>query len=161
MKVKGIFKKLVIILGFIIVLGVVGVSVFTGISVFKGTSQLVDNDSTGFEIAERYYKQLGFDLEEFKARYKIDTIHIQSASEDHIIPVDFISLDGDRNRDTIILVHGLGGNRWTNYPLASMFLENGYNVLSYDQRSSGDNTARYTSFGYLESLDLKDCVTYL
>lgn len=42
-----------------------------------------------------------------------------------------------------------------------MFLENGYNVVSYDQRSSGENTAQYTTFGYLESDDLADCVEYL
>lgn len=42
-----------------------------------------------------------------------------------------------------------------------MFLENGYNVVSYDQRSSGENRAQYTTFGYLESDDLADCVEYL
>ena len=60
--------------------------------------------------------------------------------DEHIIPADYITIDGDKNTDTIVMVHGLGGSRWTNYPIAAMFLENGYNVISYDQRSSGENT---------------------
>ena len=59
------------------------------------------------------------------------------------------------------VVHGLGGNRWTNYPVAEMFLEKGYNIVTYDQRSSGENTAQYTRYGYWESSDLQDCITYL
>ncbi|WP_353097176.1 alpha/beta hydrolase [Tissierella praeacuta] len=59
------------------------------------------------------------------------------------------------------MVHELGRSRWTNYPIATMFLENGYNVVSYDQRSSGENMAEYTTFGYLESHDLENCMTYL
>lgn len=48
----------------------------------------------------------------------------------------------------VSLVYGLGGNRYTNYPIEEMFLQKGYNVLTYDQRSSNENTAQYTTFGY-------------
>ncbi|MFW6015757.1 MAG: alpha/beta hydrolase, partial [bacterium] len=44
---------------------------------------------------------------------------------------------------------------------AEVFLENGYNVIAYDQRSSGENEALYNTFGYLESNDLRDYVSYL
>ncbi len=59
------------------------------------------------------------------------------------------------------MAHALGGNRYSNYPIAEVFLEQGYNVITYDQRSSNDNTARYTTFGYLEKYDLIDCVKYV
>lgn len=41
-----------------------------------------------------------------------------------MIPADYIYAlgeEGDKNNPTVILVHGLGGNRYTNYPLAEMF----------------------------------------
>lgn len=65
------------------------------------------------------------------------------------------------NGFTIILVHGLGGSRYSNYPFAEMFLQKGYNVLTYDQRSSNENTAQYTTFGYWEKYDLIDYVDYV
>lgn len=59
------------------------------------------------------------------------------------------------------MVHGLGGNRYTNYPVAAYFLEQGYNVLSYDQRSSNENMAEKTTFGYWEKYDLLDYIAYI
>lgn len=161
MKKKRIIRILGITLGFVIVSGIIGTCYFTGISVFNGSMQMVDNESTSFENAKAYFKKINFNLDEFKSKYAIETIQIKSTSDEHIIPADYITIDGEKNTDTIVMVHGLGGNRWTNYPIANMFLENGYNVISYDQRSSGENTAKYTTYGYLESHDLQDYVTYL
>lgn len=58
------------------------------------------------------------------------------------------------------MVHGLGGNRYSNYQVAEFFLQNGYNVITYDQRSSNENTAKKTAFGYWEKFDLIDCIDY-
>lgn len=62
---------------------------------------------------------------------------------------------------TVILVHGLGGNRYSNYPIAEFFLIKGYNIITYDQRSTNENTAKYTTFGYKEKYDLIDWVNYI
>lgn len=161
MKKKKILTIIGITLGLILVIGIIGTCYYTGLTVFSNSMQLVDNDSTNFENAKAYFEKIGFDLEDFKSRYKIETVQLESTLDGHMIPADYITLDGNKNKDTIIMVHGLGGNRWTNYPIADMFLENGYNVISYDQRSSGENTAPYTTFGYLESYDLGDYVSYL
>lgn len=160
-KKKKILKLIGIIFVFIMAVLIIGTGYFTGISVFNGSMQMMDNEGTSFENAKAYFKKINFNLDEFKSKYTIETIKIKSTFGEHLIPADYITIDGDKNADTIILVHGLGGNRWTNYPIATMFLENGYNVISYDQRSSGENTAKYTTYGYLESHDLKDCVSYL
>ena len=40
-------------------------------------------------------------------------------------------------------------------------LQKGYNVLTYDQRSSNENTAQYTTFGYWEKYDLIDYIDYV
>jgi dipeptidyl aminopeptidase/acylaminoacyl peptidase len=161
MKKKKILSIIGIILGLILVIGIVGTCYYTGIAVFSNSMQLVDNDRTSFEKAKAYFKKISFDLEDFNSKYKIETVQIESTLDGHTIPADYITVDGNKDKDTIIMVHGLGGSRWTNYPIASMFLENGYNVISYDQRSSGENTAPYTTFGYLESYDLGDCVSCL
>ena len=133
----------------------------TGVAVFEGSMQLSTNETTNWERMESYLQQQGFSLPEFMKTYIIETIAISSTLDGHLIPADYISLSGNWNADTVILVHGLGGNRLSVYPLAEVFLKNGYNVLAYDQRSAGENTAEYTTFGYLESHDLHDYVTYV
>src|SRR5699024_2523902 len=159
MKVKKLLKRLVLIASITIVVAIIGVCAFTGISVFKNTTQLVDNETTDWESAKEQFQKVNFDLENFQSKYDIETIQIKSTLHEHKIPLDYITSTG--NKDTVVIVHGLGGNRWTNYPIATMFLENGYNVISYDQRSSGENFARYTTYGYFESDDLEDVVSYL
>ena len=161
LKKKRILKTIGIIFGITILFGIIGTCYFTGISVFNGSMQLADNESTGIEKSKKMFNNKNFDLEEFKSKYTIETIQIESTLGEHMIPADYIIVNGDKDKDTIVLVHGLGGNRWTNYIVADMFLENGYNIITYDQRSSGENTAQYTTGGYLESNDLADCVMYL
>lgn len=103
-----------------------------------------------------------FDIEEFRASYHIEEISITSSDDGHIIPASYIYAleSADKSGNTVIMVHGLLGNRLSNYPMSQMFLNLGYNVITYDQRSSGGNTASHTTFGYLESRDTEDCVSY-
>lgn len=161
MKKKKIFKIFGLTLCVVLLFGIIGTCYFIGISVFNGSMQLSHNENTGIEDAKRYFKTIDFDLDEFKANYIIETIQIESTLDGHMIPADHISINGDKDSDTVIMVHGLGGSRLTNYPVANMFLESGYNVITYDQRSSGENIAKYTTGGYLESKDLGDYVVYL
>lgn len=158
---KKVLKITCLVSGVIILTGIIGVSYYTGLEVFNSSMQLSNNEDTGIEKMEEYLKKEGFDIEGFRRKYNIEPVKIKSSTGKHIIPADYISVDGGEDRDTVIMVHGLGGNRITVYPTAEVFLKNGYNVLAYDQRSSGENTAQYTTFGYLESRDLADCVGYL
>lgn len=51
--------------------------------------------------------------------YTIEKVEITSTFDEHMIPADYIYAlgeEGDKNNPTVILVHGLGGNRYTNYP---------------------------------------------
>lgn len=158
---KKVLKIAGIVIGVIIIVGIIGVSYYSGVYVFNGSMQLSNNEETSIENMEEFLVNDGFDIMGFRRKYNIETVKIKSSSENHIIPADYITVDGDKDKDTVIMVHGLGGNRITIYPTAEVFLKNGYNVLAYDQRSSGENTAQYTTFGYLESRDLEDCVEYL
>ena len=159
----GIVKKGILSLSIIILIAILGGSYYIGSLVFEGSTQLVTNEGTA-TVSDGFLKTYKLDYEEFKKIYKIEKVELESSLDEHIIPADYIYAKNnekkDRNKDTVILVHGLGGNRVTTYPVAQIFLDEGYNVIAYDQRSSGDNTAKYTTFGYWESEDLKDYIEY-
>ena len=115
-------------------------------------------------VPDRFWEEYGMDYDSFIDKYWIEEIEIQSSFGEHLVPADYIySIESQKSKDyqTVILVHGLGGNRYTNYPLAEFFLEKGYNVITYDQRSTNKNTAEYTTFGFWEKYDLIDYINYI
>lgn len=153
-------KILIVIVAIAMVLAVIflGFSYFLGGQIVAGSTQLVTNEATK-NVHEDFWVQYGFNYDAFYQTYTIEKINLTSSFDDHTIPADFIYSE-DKNHDVVIMAHGLGGNRYTNYPIAEFFLENGYNVITYDQRSSGENTAEKTTFGYLEKYDIIDCINY-
>lgn len=157
-------KKVIIILLMVMVAAVMlfaGMTYFIGVQVFNGSTQLITNENT-VDIPDNFFQEFNMDYEEFRNKYRIERIELTSSFDGHIIPGDYIYAgQTDKNNKTVILVHGLGGNRYTTYPYAEMFLERGYNVLAYDQRSTNENTAKYTTFGYWEKYDLIDCIDYI
>ncbi|MGN0026560.1 MAG: alpha/beta hydrolase [Clostridium sp.] len=159
---KKIIKIIISVFLIIILFGALGASYLIGNLVFEGSTQLVTNESTA-TVSSSFWQAYYIDYEKFKSDYKIEKIELKSSLDEHIIPADYIysKNNKDKNKDTAILVHGLGGNRLNTYPIAQIFLNQGYNVVAYDQRSSGENTAKYTTFGYLESEDLKDYINYV
>ena len=152
-------KRKVIIVSIILVLVLLmlGGSYFIGAQIVTASTHLVTNEQT-MELYEGSWELEGFDYEQFQSKYTIDHRSIPSSFDDHTLPFDVISLEG--NKEIVIMAHGMMGNRLTNYPTAEIFLENGYNVISYDQRSSGDNFAELSTFGYWEKYDLLDCIDY-
>lgn len=157
-------KKVIIILLTVMVAAVMlfaGMTYFIGVQVFNGSTQLITNENT-VDIPDNFFQEFNMDYEEFRNKYRIERIELTSSFDGHIIPGDYIYAgQTDKNNKTVILVHGLGGNRYTTYPYVEMFLERGYNVLAYDQRSTNENTAKYTTFGYWEKYDLIDCIDYI
>lgn len=160
MKMKKKILIPAIILAFLLV-AFLSMSWFIGEQVFTSSTQLVTNEETK-GVSDGFWKKYGIDYDKFQLTYKIEQLSVSSSLGDHEIPGDYIYAKNVSSKDnnTVILVHGLGGNRYSNYPPAKYFLEKGYNVITYDQRSSGENTAKYTTFGYLESNDVIDLVKY-
>jgi len=58
------------------------------------------------------------------------------------------------NSATVILVHGLGGNREELLDDAGLLVAEGYGVLLFDLRNSGASEGDLTTLGYLEALDV-------
>lgn len=136
-------KKILLVIFIVVLLLFLGMSYFIGTQVFMGSTQLVTCEDTS-KVKDSFWERYNMDYDVFCSTYTIEKIEITSTFDGHMIPADYIyALGEEGNKDnlTVILVHGLGGNRYTNYPLAEMFLQKGYNVLTYDQRSSNENTA--------------------
>jgi fermentation-respiration switch protein FrsA (DUF1100 family) len=64
-------------------------------------------------------------------------------------------------RGTVILAHGIDGNRSNMLPRAFFLVRHGYNVLDIDLRAHGESGGNYASPGYLEALDILGAVSYL
>ncbi|MBZ2175755.1 alpha/beta hydrolase [Schnuerera sp. xch1] len=155
--------KVIMTIFVVLVVLFMGASAFIGLQVFVGSTQLVTNKETK-EVSDVFWIENNMNYESFCSAYKVEELQIASSFDDHIIPADYIyAIESQNSKDyqTVVLVHGLGGNRYSNYPLAEFFLKEGYNVITYDQRSSNENTARYTTFGYWEKYDLIDWVNYV
>lgn len=156
--------KLILLFSFILLIVLfIGSSIFIGQQVFSASTQLVTNKETK-GISETFSQEYGMDYEAFFNTYRVEKLEIPSTFDKHMIPADYIYAPESQNSKdfpTVILVHGMGDNRYANYPWAQFFLEEGYNVITYDQRSSNENTAQYTTFGYWEKYDLMDWVSYV
>lgn len=61
----------------------------------------------------------------------------------------------------IILCHGFGFNRIGGLKYVDIFLAEGFNVVLYDHRNSGESEGFYTTMGYLEKEDLKKVIDYI
>lgn len=154
-------KKILIIISVIfaiLVFLIVGGSYYIGLQVFEGSTQLVTPEDTS-EVSDGFWKTYNMTPDELKNNYQITDIKIASTFDGHTIPGEYISSGIDHSQ-LVILIHGLGGNRYTNYPLAKYFLEKGSDVITFDQRSSNENTAERTTYGVWEKYDVIDLINY-
>lgn len=152
-------KKILLAAVVLLVLLFLGGSYYMGALIVDGSTQLVTNEDTK-DVPDSFWETYGVSFDSFCSTYDITPLSLTSSFDGHTIPGEYISSESN-SKNTVILVHGLGGNRYTNYPVASFFLECGYNVITYDQRSSGENTAEKTTFGYWEKYDIIDCIAYV
>lgn len=65
------------------------------------------------------------------------------------------------SKDTIILIHDLGGSRWSSLKYVDMYLDRGFNVLIYDSRDHGYSGGTNVTYGYYEKYDLDRWVNWL
>jgi hypothetical protein len=133
MKKNKIIKGLGIALGVIVFLGVAGSVAMGGIVADKILHQNADKDTHDNSI-----KQLevwGYDTEKFENTY--EGIEVSATAEDgNTVPGTYYGNGSDK---CVILVHGAGGDRVCMYPLAELYLEDGFDVIWIDQRGSGEN----------------------
>lgn len=66
-----------------------------------------------------------------------------------------------QNGATVILTHGMGGNRLDLMQAASLLIDCGFGVMMYDMRAHGRSTGNLGTWGWLEVNDLTGAVDYL
>lgn len=109
-----------------------------------------------------FLKNKGYSIESFEKKWEKSTqIKILETKDCESIPTYLISPSNDYSNKTIILIHWHSTNHKVMYPIAEIFLDKGYNVLMYDQRSHGGNSANTVTFGYYEKNDLIQVVDYV
>lgn len=72
----------------------------------------------------------------------------------------WIAADG-RSRGTVIVAHGINGNRSDMLSRAAFLVRDGYNVLLIDLRDHGESGGTYAGPGYVESRDVIGALRYL
>ena len=66
-----------------------------------------------------------------------------------------------QNGATVILLHGYGGNRTDMLWHAQVLVENGYGVLMYDERASGESGGDHRSYAWEDPADVGGALDYL
>jgi uncharacterized protein len=104
---------------------------------------------------------------------------VNSAGDPHTLfhwnfeTVTFTALDGTKlagwwipasrgiSSKTIVLCHGMAGNKASQLSLVRRLVPGGYNVLAFDFRACGESGGQLCSFGDLERLDVLGAVRWL
>jgi hypothetical protein len=73
----------------------------------------------------------------------------------------FLISNANLTNRTLILLHGWHRNRERLINHAKLFVDNGFHVIIYDQRSHGESDTGLITFGKGEAIDLLSCVEYL
>ncbi len=63
-----------------------------------------------------------------------------------------------RPKGTIIMVHGIGGFKEGFLGYSKILVDNGFNVILYDQRGHGKSDGKYCTFGFYEKHDISKFV---
>lgn len=118
--------------------------------------QIYDNQQPNSSVLQK------IDMSKYNENgYTLESVEITSTFDGHTIPADYITVDAEKNNDTIILVHGYGWNRRMMKDFIDCYLGLGYNVLTYDQRSAGENEASFFGNFIMESYDAVDYINYI
>lgn len=106
--------------------------------------------------------------EETEKKYFLEEDYHNLKKEDFVLSSKYkydlscqlITSDQPSNK-YIVFCHGYGFNRVGSIKYVDIFLDQGFHVLLYDHRNSGENEKSYTTMGYYEKEDLKLVIDYL
>lgn len=138
----------------IIIILFVGFSIFIGKATFDGMTNNVSREETNKNLAS--YKEV---YDDFARGKDVKEIKIKSSEDGHEIPAVFIK--NPQAKGIFLMVHGMGGTKYSLSTQGQIFYDLGFSLLIYDQRNSGDNLAPYNTYGVLESFDSLDAIAYI
>ena len=125
-------------------------TLITGAHVYKRTFKVQPHEikrrrlhEKRLAILEKYEHQT-FMIESSKNGYSIEVLHAKSSM---------------KSNDVIVLVHGIRGNYYDLLSVAFKYLDDGCNVILYNQRQSGLTGGDNSTFGLYERFDLEEVAT--
>lgn len=148
----------------IIIIAILGFSYFFGYQVAYGLlyqNKGLDTKGNSIkQLAEWNYDEEEYERANFEKSNNGKEFTVTAKDGNIIYGTHFIK-DNKVDNNTVILIHGLGGDRVCMEPIAKMYLDNGWNVITYDQRASGESKNEWVTFGYFEKYDVEAIVDYI
>lgn len=129
-----------------------GITWYVGNEVYKETFGAKPR-TTADEMERQYWQEIKklkpydhqkFMLESSKNGYLIETLHIKSTRE---------------SENAIVLIHGIKSNFYDLASVALRYLNDGYNVILYNQRQTGLTGGDNFTLGLYERFDLEEIMT--
>ena len=119
-----------------------------------GSSQKIKNE----DVVEVFSKRKEKPFDKLK-NYKTEDLFINTPN-DYKVEAMYISSNQQTDK-TMVLVHGIESYYFEMLKIAFNYLDNGYNVLIYNQRHTGNSGGDDYTFGFYERFDLDSVVNYV
>ena len=148
-------KKYKVLIVFFIILIIINIcGLYIGNIYYQKVCKLnINPATTGID----YYKP-SFNYERFT---HLETYNVSvKSSFDYKLSGTYIFNPKPTN-NTVILVHGIGCDRWESMKYADMYLDMGFNVLVYDSRAAGSSGGKDITLGFFEKTDLDNLVKWV
>ena len=149
---KTVLGCILVVIIFLIGSCIVGDMVYDG---SVGSSQRIKNE----DMIKEYSNREGKPLERLK-KYNSQDLFIDSPQNGYKIECKFIKSNKPTDKN-VIIVHGIESNYYEYLNKAFEYLENGYNVMLYNQRHTGHTGGDDYTFGLYERYDLDNVAKFL
>ncbi|MCO1603374.1 alpha/beta hydrolase [Desulfosporosinus nitroreducens] len=154
MRKMGKMPKILIVIFILFAISTNIFGLYIGNIYYQNVSKLtIDPATTGLE----YYKP-SFNYERF-TRLESYSVSIKSSFGYQLSGTYIFNPTPTNN--TVILVHGIAGDRWQSMKFSDMYLDMGFNVLAYDSRKHGSSGGKDITLGYFEKTDLDNIVKWV
>ena len=111
-------------------------------------------------VREFLSSELGMDTVAIEEKYRMERISVKSSkTEGYVIPAFHYYPEGE-SIGFIVMAHGMNSSHIGIYPEMEIFLEEGLEVYSFDERKFGESTYPFVTYGYYEGMDVKDVFEY-
>ena len=143
---------LIVLIILVLIVNIVGLSI--GNIYYQKVCMLnVNPATTGLE----YYKS-SFNYERFT---RLESYQVSITSSFGYELLGTYVFNPTPTNNTVILLHGIGCDRWESMKYADMYLDLGFNVLAYDSRAQGSSGGKDITLGFFEKTDLDNIIKWV
>lgn len=132
---------------------------YIGVSFFSYKESVLINTHQGSSKLKEEIKKNTFDAT-WLQRVQREDFEIES-NLGYLLKGSYLKAPIDSLNLTAVMVHGVTHDRWRMMRYAQIYLKHGIDVVLYDQRKHGLSGGDAVSFGYFESEDLEQIVSWV